>query len=87
LEKSPVSVEEIEKYGQHHPNTTSSQPINPPAVASHLQNHFHSLHPCLMLNIRKAVLASAQNGLKSGEERTEKKNIYCNGSIHALNLA
>jgi hypothetical protein len=40
-----------------------------------------------MLNIRKAVLASAQNGLKSGEERPEKKNIYCNGSIHALKLA
>jgi hypothetical protein len=87
LEKSPVSVEEIEKYSQHHPNTTGIQPIKPPAVASHLQKHFYPLHPCLMLKIRKAVLASAQNGLKSGEERPEKKIIYRYCSIHFLNLA
>jgi hypothetical protein len=80
-------VEEIKKYGQHHPNTTGIQPINPPAVASRLQKHFYLLHPCLMPKIRKAVLASAQNGLKSGEERPEKKIIYHYGSIYALNLA
>ena len=51
-------------------NMTGILPIK---LASCLQKHCYPPHLHLMPKRRRAALASAQNGLKAGEERPEKR--------------